>query len=94
MAAPAAEEGASDSEDHVQCPVVLCFEYDASVVVGEETVESVGIVQDDHVDVEVGSRSLFLNDGEYGTGVFEGRSASGKKKAFGVRGSGTGKKIF
>lgn len=60
----------------------------------EETVEPVGFVKREEVNVEPGGREMLLTGGENGVGLLENRVKNRKERALGMEGAGSGTEVF
>lgn len=61
---------------------------------GEGTVENLGAVEREKVDVEGGGNGLLLNGGDYGVAMLEHEGADRKDERSKMGGPCSGKKIF
>lgn len=66
MATAPVKEGAGEDEEHLEDAVVFCFEHMAYGIVGEESLEDVGKVRKEDVNVAAGGGGLLLIGGENG----------------------------
>lgn len=63
-------------------------------MLGQETVDDVGVLEGGEVDVETDGAGLLLNGGEDVVEVLENRGVDGKQRALEVRGADGGEEEF
>lgn len=88
MVAAAVEEDVGEVEYHAEGPIVVWFDHAAYAVMGENPIESVGVVGKGKVDVETGKGGLLLNGVQNGVGVLESRGADGQERSLSVKADG------
>lgn len=88
------KEGANEKEDHVRSAVVLCFEKNASAVLDEEAVESMGAVGRRKVSMTTDGRILLLNCCKDDVGMLEDEGADGEEIPLEVGGADCGREGF